>query len=54
MSKRRAELEGVEKAVSNALDDWLFRFHQIITSWTEPDVFIDLLREEGYEIREIR
>lgn len=52
--KRRADLEGAEKAVATVLDDWLFRFHGITSSHAHAEDFIDLLREEGYEIREAR
>lgn len=47
---RRDDLPPVERAVSDVLDDLLHRHHGIQTSWSNPEDFIALLRDEGYEV----
>lgn len=39
--------------MSEVLDDYLMREHGRITSHNGWDLFIDLLRAEGYEVRSI-
>lgn len=49
----RDDLTGPWRAVSEVLDDYLMREHGRITSHNGWDLFIDLLRAEGYEVRSI-
>jgi hypothetical protein len=48
--KTRQELIGVEQVVSDVLDDYNVRKHGILSSHSGYDLFLDLLREEGYEV----
>ena len=48
--KRREELEGVERVVSDVLDDYNVRKHGIESSHSGYDVFLWLLANEGYVV----
>jgi hypothetical protein len=49
---RRSELPPLERAVSDALDEWLFRIHGIASGWAHPYEFIAWLKERGYVVVE--
>ena len=48
---RRDDLEPLERAVSDTLDEYLSRVQGIFaTSWAHPVEFIDWLEERGYTV----
>lgn len=47
---RRDDLDPIERAVSDALDDILFRHHGIVTSWSNPETFLEILGDLGYVV----
>jgi hypothetical protein len=50
MSERRADLTGVDKAVSEVLDEILARMHGILTSQSDHRPFLDWLKDRGYQV----
>lgn len=48
--ERRDDLDPLTRAVSDALDELLFRHHGISTSWSNPESFIKWLGERGYVV----
>lgn len=50
---RRDDLPPLERALSDTLDEWLYRMHGVISSWAAPVEFIEWLMKRGYEVREI-
>jgi len=48
--RRRVDLPPKERAVSDALDEWLIREHGILESWANPDDFIVFLEKREYII----
>lgn len=47
---RRDDLDPMTRAVSDTLDELLWRAHGLATSWSNPEWFIDWLGERGYEV----
>ena len=52
--RRRADLAPTERAVSDALDEYLVRIHGLFTSWADPDSFIQFLYDRGYEVTKMK
>lgn len=50
MSDRRDDLNPVVRAVSDTLDELLWRHHGIATSWSNPESFLKWLRGRGYDV----
>jgi len=50
MSERRDDLDPLTRAVSDTLDELLWRAHGISTSWSNPEWFIEWLAGRGYQI----
>jgi hypothetical protein len=48
--QKRDSLPPLERAISDTLDEYLFRLHGIISSWAYPYEFIEWLNERGYII----
>lgn len=51
--RRREDLPPLERAVSDALDEYLVRLHGRISSWVYPVEFLEFLAEEGYQVAPI-
>jgi hypothetical protein len=47
---KRDNLPPLERAVSDALDEWLWRIHGVMSGWAHPHEFIDWLKERGYAV----
>jgi len=47
---KRDDLPPLEQAVSDVLDEYLWRLHGIVSSWSHPREFIQWLNERGYII----
>lgn len=47
---RRDDLDPLTRAVSDTLDELLFRHHGISTSWSNPESFIKWLAGRGYAV----
>lgn len=50
MADRRAELDPLTRAVSDSLDELLWRHHGIASSWSNPEDFLKWLEERGYVV----
>jgi hypothetical protein len=50
--ERRADLTGVDKAVSEVLDELLFRMHGLTSSRSDHREFLEWLDERGYVVVE--
>jgi len=49
-SRKREYLSPLDRAVSDALDEYLMRIHGITTSWAHPLDFLTWLQDRGYDI----
>ncbi len=49
---KRDELQTLERAVSDTIDEYLSRLHGIMSSWAFPDEFIEFLGDRGFCITE--
>lgn len=47
---KRDELAPLERAVSDTLDEWLYRLHEIVSSWQNPELFVEWLAGRGYTV----
>lgn len=52
--RKRDDLPELERAVSDTLDEYLYRLHGSICSWAHPFEFIDWLYRRGYKIERIK
>src|SRR3990172_4785731 len=50
INMKRDELPQLERAVSDALDEYLSRLHGIFSGWAYPIEFLQFLKERGYSI----
>ena len=50
---KREDLEGVERVVSDVLDEYNMRKHGILSSHSGYDTFLSLLADEGYTVVKI-
>jgi len=48
----RDELPPQLRAISDTLDEWLMREHGTISSWQQPDCFLEWLEERGWTVLE--
>lgn len=51
--RKREDLPPLERAVSDTLDEYLFRLHGVMTSWADPYCFMEWLKGRGYKIVKI-
>lgn len=47
---KKDELSLLERAVSDALDEWVCRIHGIYSGWSYPKEFIEWIEKRGYQI----
>ncbi len=48
--RKRDMLGPLDRAISDALDEYLIRIHGITTSWAHPLDFLAWLQERGYDV----
>jgi hypothetical protein len=51
--RERNKLPPLEKAVSDTLDELLFRDFGVMSSWVHPEDFIEFLKDRGYKVVKI-
>ena len=51
--RQRNALPEKERAISDALDEYLVRLHGILSSWAHPYEFLEWLEKRGYTIVKI-
>ena len=48
--RKRNMLAPLDRAISDALDEYLIRIHGITTSWTHPLDFLTWLQDRGHDV----